>query len=145
MGLPVTKNWCDDIITWVVRLTRRVHFIRSRRTGTAVDPGNIFFRNIFSQHGLSDNIASNRNPKLFSKSSKQLMSLCEVQLKMSSSKRPQTDGASEVLNRMMENYLRCYCSYDQNDCDELLPTADFAYNSAVSEDLGMSPFEFALG
>jgi hypothetical protein len=46
---------------------------------------------------------------------------------------------------MIENYLRCYCSYHQDDWDELLPAAEFAYNSAVTEDLGMSPFELDLG
>ena len=49
------------------------------------------------------------------------------------------------MNRMVENYIRCYCSYHQNDWDELLPAAEFAYNSAVTEDLSMSPFEMDLG
>ena len=46
---------------------------------------------------------------------------------------------------MIENYLRCYCNYHQNDWDELLPGAEFAYNSAISDDLGMLPFEVDLG
>ena len=49
------------------------------------------------------------------------------------------------MNRMVENYLRCYCNYHQNNWDELLPAAEFAYNSAVGEDMGMSPFEIDLG
>ncbi len=57
----------------------------------------------------------------------------------------QTDGASEVMNRMVENYLRCYCSYHENDWDDLLSSAELAYNSAISDDLGMSPFEVDLG
>ena len=73
------------------------------------------------------------------------MKLCGVQLKMSSSRHPQTNGASEIMNRMIENYLRCYCSYHQNDWDELLPAAEFAYNAAVSDDLGVASFEADLG
>ncbi len=69
------------------------------------------------------------------------MELCGIKLKMSSSRHPQTDGASEVMNRMVENYLGCYCWYLQNDWDELLSSAKFAYNFAVSDDLGISPFE----
>ncbi len=46
---------------------------------------------------------------------------------------------------MVENYLRCYCSHHQNDWDELLSSAEFAYNSAVSDDFGMSPFQMNLG
>jgi hypothetical protein len=73
------------------------------------------------------------------------MELCDVKLKMSTSPHPQTDGSSEIMNRMLENYLRCYCSYRQDDWAECLPSAEFAYNSALSEDLGISLFEVDLG
>ena len=73
------------------------------------------------------------------------MKLCGIQLKMSTSKHPQTDGSSEIMNRMVENYLRCYCNFHQDNWDELLPSAEFAYNSAITEDLGLSPFEIDLG
>jgi len=73
------------------------------------------------------------------------MLLCGVKSQMSTSHHPQTDGASEVMNRMVENFLQCYCSYRQDDWDALLPAAEFAYNSAVSTDLGCSPFEMDLG
>ena len=73
------------------------------------------------------------------------MELCGIKLKMSTSRHPQADGLSEIMNRMVENYIRCYCNYHQNNWDEILPAAEFAYNSAVSEDIGMSPFEMDLG
>ncbi len=73
------------------------------------------------------------------------MELFGVKLKMSSSRHPQTDGFYEMMNRMVEKCLRCYCNYQQNDWDELLPGAEFAYNSALSEDLGMAPFKVDLG
>lgn len=143
--LPKTKEGHDAITTWVDRLTRRVHFLKCKGTDTAVDTANAFFANIFKLHGLPDNIVSDRDPKFTSEFWKQLMKLSGIQLKMSSSRHPQTDGASEIMNRMVENYLRCYCSYHQDDWDELLPAAEFAYNSSVSEDLGISPFELDLG
>ena len=73
------------------------------------------------------------------------MELCGVKLKMSTSRHPQTDGASEIMNRMVKNYLRCYYNYHQDTWDELLPAAEFAYNSAINGDLGMRPFEMDLG
>ncbi len=48
------------------------------------------------------------------------------------------------MNRMVENYLRYYCNYHQNDWNELLPGAEFAYNYATSEDIGMSLLEVDL-
>ena len=94
VGLPVTKNGFDAITTWVDRFTRRVHFIPSHSTDTAVDVAGTFFKNIFSQHGLPEKIVSDRDPKFVSKFWKHLMRLCDIQLKISSSRHPQTDGAS---------------------------------------------------
>lgn len=64
---------------------------------------------------------------------------------MSASRHPQTDGSSEITNRMMENYIRGFLYFAQNDWNRLLPSTEFAYESAVSDALGMSPFEFDLG
>lgn len=64
---------------------------------------------------------------------------------MSSTKQLQTDGASEVVNRMVGKYIRCFCNYEQDDWDLFFSCAEFAYNSAVPEDLGLSSFEVDLG
>ena len=143
--LPKTKNGFECITMWVDRLNRRVHFFPSREEDTAVDVANAFFHHIFKHHGLPDSIVSDRDPKFTSKFWSHLLSLCGIKSQMSTSHHPQTDGASEVMSRMVENYLRCYCSVKQNDWDEFLPAAEFAYNSSETQDLGASPFEIDLG
>ena len=143
--LPVTKRRFDSITTWVDRLSRRVHFIPSHTSDTATDVANSFFTNIFKLHGLPDSIVSDRDPKCTSNFLKELMKLCGIRCQMSSSHHPQTDSVSEIMNRMVENYLRCYCSLRQDDWDLLLPAAEFAYNSSESRDLSASPFEIDLG
>lgn len=64
---------------------------------------------------------------------------------MSSIRHPQSGSASEILNRMVEKFLRCFRSYHQDNLDELLPAAESTFNSAVTENLGMSLFEIDLG
>ncbi len=91
---------------------------------------------MFLHHVLSDSIVSDLDPKFTSKFWKRLIEIFGVKLKMSSSSIPQTDGSSEIMSHMVENYLRCYCNYQQDGWDQLLPRAAFAYNSVVSEDLG---------
>ena len=115
VSLPKTKRGFNSITTWVDRLSRRVHFIPSKEADKAVDVANAFYSNIFKLHGIPDNIVSDRDPKFTSKFWKRLMELCGIQLKMSTSRHPQTDGSSEIMNRMIENYLRCYCNYHQDD------------------------------
>lgn len=122
-------------------LSRRVCFVPSKTDDTRVDCASAFFKNNFPHHGLPDDLVSDHDPKSRSKFWGRLMSI----LKMSPSRDPQTDGASQVMNRMVENYLHCYCNYQQNDSDELLLTYEFACNSAASQDLGKIPFEVDLG
>lgn len=93
---------------------------------------------MFPYHGMLESIVSDKNSKFNSRFWKRLMELIDVQLKMSTSRHPQTDGISEIGNRMVENYLRCYCNY-------LLPAAESANNSVIIKDLIMSPFEIGLG
>ena len=45
----------------------------------------------------------------------------------------------------MEAYLRCYVNYKQDNWVNLLPLAQFAYNSAESEGTGVTPFFANLG
>ena len=84
------------------RATKRVHFIPSRSTDSATDVSEAFFNNVFRYHGLPDTIVSDRDPKFTSHFWKHLMDLCGV--KLFSSNHPQTDGSSEIMNRMLENY-----------------------------------------
>lgn len=60
--------------------------------------------------------------------------------KLSTAFHPQTDGQTERLNQTMEQYLRSYVNYKQDNWVELLPLAQFAYNSALSEATKTSPF-----
>ena len=46
----------------------------------------------------------------------------------------------ECLNQVLEQYLRAYMNYQQDDWSSLLPLAEFAYNNATNEMTGVSPF-----
>src|SRR5947199_9896102 len=56
------------------------------------------------------------------------MKKLDVKLNMSTAFHPQTDGQSEILNQILEQYLRTFCNYHQDDWLELLPFAEFSYN-----------------
>lgn len=68
-----------------------------------------------------------------------------VNLKIFSSLHLQKDGACDVINRMVEHYLKLYFSYHQDGCDMIMQSAEFPYNSSISKYFGMSPFEVELG
>src|SRR5450755_4113334 len=59
---------------------------------------------------------------------------------MSTNYHPQMDGQTEKLNQTLEQYLRHYVYYRQDDWVILLPTAQLAYNSISTSTTGISPF-----
>jgi hypothetical protein len=64
---------------------------------------------------------------------------------MSTSHHPQTDGQTEKVNRNLEEMLRHYINYQQNNWDDLLPALEHAYNRSVHATTGLAPFMMAFG
>jgi len=53
---------------------------------------------------------------------------------------PETDGQTERVNGIMQQYLRSYVNYEQNDGYKWLPMAKFMGKGYTSETTGTSPF-----
>ena len=68
------------------------------------------------------------------------MYLLSVKSAMSMAYHPETDGQTERVKQTLEQYVRHYCSWKQDNWVNLLALAELAYNSAVSEATAMSPF-----
>lgn len=64
---------------------------------------------------------------------------------MSTAYHPETDGQSERTNRCIEDILRHYVNAHKTDWEQWLPTAEFAYNSAVNSSTGYTPFQAVYG
>ena len=66
-------------------------------------------------------------------------------MKFSTAFHPQTDGQIEVINRSLENLLRCLVGNHLGTWDLVLPRAQFAYNNLVNRSTGLSPYEVVYG
>jgi hypothetical protein len=64
---------------------------------------------------------------------------------MSTSHHPQIDGQTEKANRTLEEIIRHYINYQQNNWDELLPGLEHAYKSSVHASTGLAPFMMTFG
>jgi hypothetical protein len=64
---------------------------------------------------------------------------------LSSAFHPQTDGQSEVTNRVITMYLRCLAGDRPRSWLQWLPWAEFCYNSSFQTAIGVSPFQVVYG
>ncbi|TIC91053.1 Transposon Tf2-6 polyprotein [Colletotrichum higginsianum] len=142
---PLTKTWYDSILVIVDRLTKYAYFIPYLESSTAEGLAYTFLKYIISNHGLPKEIVSDRDKLFTSKFWKSLISQLGADHKLSTAFHPQTDGQTERINQILEQYLRCYVNYDQDNWVPLLPMAQFAYNSAIGESTLHSPFYLNYG
>lgn len=89
------------------KIIKKSPFLPSRDSDTAVCVADSFCVKMLPYHGIENSIVT--DPTLKFKFWKRLMELIGVQLKMGTSRHPQTDGASLIMDPMVENYLRYYC------------------------------------
>lgn len=67
--------------------------------------------------------------------------LQQTQLCKSSAYHPQSDGQTEVTNRTLECYLRCFAGERPSTWVNCLPWAEWWYNTTYHSAIKMSPFE----
>jgi hypothetical protein len=143
--LPCTTAGHDSILVVVDRLSKLVHLIPTTTDVTALDVANLFIKEVVRHHGMPSSIVSDRDSKFTSNFWKHVMETTGTKLRMSTAFHPQTDGQTERVNRIIEEYLRHYVSAEQDNWDELLPLAEFALNDSYQESIGTTPFFLTYG
>ena len=139
VDLPKSKDM-TTIMVVVDRLTKMAHFIPFRCLPTASIAADSFINNIFRLHGFPDSIISDRGSQFTSEFWNRLCSLLDIKHSLSTANHPQTDGQTERVNSILEQYLRCFINEKQNNWFDLLSFAEFAYNNTLQQSINQSPF-----
>ena len=111
------------IAVFVDQLTKMVHFVPCRKDVTVQQYARLFIDHVFKLHGLPEVIISDRDPGFLSKFWAELFAHLGTDLRFSTAFHPQTDGQSEVTNRVMENFLRPYVERTPHTWVQQLPLA----------------------
>lgn len=64
---------------------------------------------------------------------------------MSTAYHPETDGQTEVLNRVLEHYLRSFVHSNPSKWGNFLSLAEWSYNTSSHSSTGTSPFHIIFG
>ncbi|KAG0153731.1 hypothetical protein PDIDSM_2386 [Penicillium digitatum] len=137
--LPLSYGY-DAILVVVDRLTKMKHFIHCKGTCNAEEVARLYTRHVWKLHGLPNTVVSDRGPQFVAQFWKHLTKRLRITNLLSTAYHPETDGQTERANAVLEQYLRAYVSYLQDDWSEWLPLAEFTANSHYSESTRVSPF-----
>ena len=137
--LPNSDNF-TAILVIVDRLSKQAIFIPTTDTIDAPGLAKLFVLHVFSKHGVPSHVTSDRGSEFVSRFFRSLGKALDMKLHFTSGYHPQADGQTERTNQTLEQYLRAYINYQQDNWSELLPLAEFAYNNAPSATTGVSPF-----
>jgi hypothetical protein len=143
-GLPKSKGF-EAIMVVVDRLSKYSHFILLKHPYTAKTVPEAFVKEVVRLHGIPLSLVSDRDPLFISHFWRELFKLQGTTLKMSSSYHPETDGQTEVINRCLESYLRCFVADQPKSWSYWVPWAEYWYNTTYHVSLGKSPFEVVYG
>ena len=139
VDLPPSKGF-DSIFIVVDRLTKMAHFVSCNKIMTSEETARLFIDNVYKYHRLPDDIIFDRGIQFTSKFWQSLFKILQVEIKLSLAYHPQTDGQTERVNQVLEQYLRCSINYHQDNWIDLLPLAEFAYNNTIQDSTKQTPF-----
>jgi hypothetical protein len=128
-GLPKSEGK-SVIMVIVDRLTKYAHFCALSHPFKASTVATPFMETVQKLHGSPKIIVGDRDPIFTGHFWTELFSCLGTQLAHSSSYHPQLDGQTEIVNKCLEGYLRCFVSDKQTQWFKWLPLAEWWYNTS---------------
>lgn len=125
-------------------LTKFTRFIPIR-SHTAEIVAKSLFNEFISFMGLPKSILSDQGKELTGKIMTELCKLFRIKQIQTTAYHPQTNGALERVHATLADYLKHYIDKNQNDWDEWLPHASFAYNTTPHTTTKFTPHTLVFG
>jgi hypothetical protein len=137
--LPALSRF-TSILVVVDRLSKQALFIPMTDTINSMELAQLFVIHVFSKHGVPEHITLDCGSEFVSRFFRSLGTALDMKLHFTSDYHPEGDGQTERINQTLEQYLRIFTNYQQDNWSDLLPLAEFAYNNSPNASTGVSPF-----
>ena len=121
------------------------HFIPGKKDLDARQFATLFMQNIVRLHGIPRDMITDRGSLFTLGLWKQITEKLGIERRLRTVFSPQTDGKTERTNAILEQYLRAYINYQQDNWNESLPLAEFAYDNGYQETIMWTPFYASYG
>lgn len=143
----VLPSYQENIVILVVvdHFSKGVHLSILPPTHTAHMVASLFVDIVIKIHNIPQSLLSDRDPLFISRFWQELFRLSGTQLRMSSAYHPQSDGQIEVLNRVIEQYLRVFVHRRLGAWGKLLPWVEWPHNTSWNTGTGTTPYEITFG
>jgi len=142
--LPLVQGY-NSILVVVDRLTKMVHFIPTTEKTSAKGLARLFRDNMWKLHGLPKSVISDRGPQFAAGLMRELNKMLGIESKMSTVFYSQIDGQTERINQELEQYLRMFIDYRQEQWLDWLGMAEFTYNNKAYLSTKILPFKENYG
>jgi len=105
----------DTILLVIDRLTKMRHLVHCWKALDARQFATLAMKEIIRLHGLPHDIITDRGTLFTSDVWKETTGKLGIKQGLSTAFHPQTDGQTEWTNAILEQYLRAYINYQQDD------------------------------
>jgi transposase InsO family protein len=133
------------IFVTVDRLSKTSVSVPCKDTINAPELARIFIDRIWRFYGPPDTIVSDRGPQFISAFWTEFNRILGTKLKLSTAAHPQTDGQTENLNQYIDQRLRPFVNYYQDNWSELLPIIDYVQATLPQDSTGLPPIMITSG
>lgn len=135
----------DSILVVVDCLSKHAHFIRLKHPFSTLEVATIFARKVVKLHGLSHSTVFDRDKVFLSNFWTELFKLQGIELKQNLTYHPQIDGQTEVVNMVLETYLRCFVSVKPKQWYKFLHWVKYSYNTSYHVSAQFTSFRILYG
>ena len=128
IDLPVSQGY-DSILTVVDCHSKAIILSPCHKTITAEQTSQLLVDNVWKRTGFPLAIISDQGLQFAAQVTQEFGRKLGIKQKLSTAFHPQTNGESERVNQVIEQYLQICGNFQQDNWATLLPIIEFAHNT----------------